>query len=68
MATAWRRWCSVLATAIIAVRARYVAIQESDIFLQRLLAIDGLHIVSGPALSFSDLTGGYELRRFVVGC
>jgi cytochrome P450 len=46
----------------------YVAIQESDIFLQRLLAIDGLHIVSGPELSFSDLTGGYELRKFMVAC
>lgn len=44
----------------------YVAIQESDIFLQRLLAIDGLYIVSGPELSFSDLTGGYELRKFMV--
>lgn len=46
----------------------YVAIQESDIFLQRLLAIDGLRIVSGPELSFSDLTGGYELRKFMVAC
>jgi cytochrome P450 len=46
----------------------YVAIQESDIFLQRLLAIEGLHIVSGPELSFSDLTGGYELRKFMVAC
>lgn len=46
----------------------YLAIQESDIFLQRLFAIDGLHLVSGPDLSFSDLTGGYELRRMVVAC
>ena len=46
----------------------YVAIQESDIFLQRLLAIEGLRIVSGPELSFSDLTGGYELRKFMVAC
>jgi cytochrome P450 len=45
-----------------------IAIQESDIFLQRLLAIDNLHIVSGPELSFSDLTGGYELRKFMVAC
>jgi len=46
----------------------YVAIQESDIFLQRLLAIDTLRIVSGPELRFSDLTGGYELRKFLVAC
>ncbi len=46
----------------------YVAIQESDIFLQRLLAIDELRIVGGPELSFSDLTGGYELRKFMVAC
>ena len=46
----------------------YVAIQESDIFLQRLLAIDTLRIVGEPQLSFSDLTGGYELRKFLVAC
>jgi cytochrome P450 len=44
----------------------YVAIQESDIFLQKLLAIDTLRIVKTPDVTFSDLTGGYELRKFLI--
>ncbi len=44
----------------------YIAIQESDIFLQRLLAIDSLRIVSTPNVSWSPLTAGYELRNFLV--
>lgn len=43
----------------------YIAIFESDIFLQRLLALD-LRIVKPPTVSFSDLTQGYELRDFIV--
>jgi cytochrome P450 len=44
----------------------YVAIQESDIFLQKLLAIDSLRMVQAPEVTFSDLTGGYELRKFMI--
>lgn len=44
----------------------YLAIQETDIFLQRLLALDGLRIEHGPALSWSDLTAGYDLRDFWI--
>ncbi len=44
----------------------YVAIQESDIFLQKLLAIDTLRIERAPQVTFSDLTGGYELRKFLI--
>jgi cytochrome P450 len=44
----------------------YVAIQESDIFLQKLLAIDTLRIERTPEVTFSDLTGGYELRKFLI--
>ncbi len=44
----------------------YVALQESDIFLQRLLALDGLRIERPPTLLWSDITKGYELRDFVV--
>jgi len=43
----------------------YIAIYESDIFLQRLLALD-LRIVKSPTVSYSDLTQGYELRNFIV--
>ncbi len=44
----------------------YIAIQETDIFLQRLLALDGLHIVSKPSIRWNTLTTGYELRNFEI--
>jgi cytochrome P450 len=44
----------------------YIAIQETDIFLQRLMAIDGLRIERGPELRWSDLVKGYEVREFHV--
>jgi cytochrome P450 len=44
----------------------FVAIQESDIFLQKLLAIDTLRIERKPDISYSDIAKGYELRNFIV--
>lgn len=44
----------------------YIAIQETDIFLQRLLALEGLRIVSKPSIRWNDLTTGYELRNFDI--
>lgn len=44
----------------------YVAIQESDIFLRRLLALGQLRIERMPSLGWSELVTGYELRNFVV--
>lgn len=44
----------------------FIAIQETDIFLQRLLALDGLRIERAPTVSWNDLVTGYELRDFVV--
>ncbi len=44
----------------------YIAIQETDIFLQRLLTIDSLRIVSKPSIRWNTLTTGYELRNFVI--
>jgi cytochrome P450 len=44
----------------------YIAIQETDIFLQRLLAIDSLRIVSKPSMRWDNLTTGYVLRHFDV--
>ncbi len=44
----------------------YLAIQETDIFLTRLLALDGLRIEKVPTLTWDDLTAGYELRRFIL--
>ncbi len=44
----------------------YIAIQETDILLQRLLALDTLHIVSKPSIRWNALTTGYELRNFEI--
>ncbi len=44
----------------------FVAIQESDAFLQRLLALEELRIERKPSVSWNDLVAGYELRGFTV--
>jgi cytochrome P450 len=44
----------------------YIAIQETDILLTRLLALDGLHIEKRPDLQWNDLVTGYELRGFTL--
>ncbi len=44
----------------------YIAIQETDIFLQRLLALESLRIVSKPSIRWNTLTTGYELRHFEI--
>jgi cytochrome P450 len=44
----------------------YLAIQETDIFLQRLLALDTLHIEHTPTVSWNELTTGYEVRNFLI--
>lgn len=44
----------------------YIAIQETDIFLRRLLAVDGLQLVSEPTIKHNDLIKSYEIRNFVV--
>jgi len=44
----------------------YLAIQEADIFLHRLLALDTLHIEHSPTLNWNQLTTGYEVRNFLI--
>ncbi len=44
----------------------YLAIQETDIFLQRLLAVDTLYIERTPTLYWNELTTGYEVRNFLL--
>jgi cytochrome P450 len=44
----------------------YIAIQETDIFLQRLFATEGLRLVSEPTLGHNDLIKSYEIRNFVI--
>lgn len=43
----------------------FVAIQESDVFLQRLLRLP-LRLRTAPRLSWNDLIEGYELRDVIV--
>ena len=44
----------------------YVALQETDVFLRRLLALEDLRIERKPSVSWNDLIAGYELRGFTV--
>lgn len=44
----------------------FIALQETDIFLRRLLALDGLRIERAPTLTWNDLVAGYELRDFHI--
>ena len=44
----------------------YIAIQETDIFLRKLLAIKNLRLVSDPVVSYKQLIEGYEVRNFIV--
>jgi cytochrome P450 len=44
----------------------YIATQETDILLQRLLALDGLRIERQPDLTWNKLVTGYELRKFLI--
>lgn len=44
----------------------YIAIQETDIMLRKLLALDGLRMVHKPDLSWNDFINSYELRNFIL--
>ncbi len=44
----------------------YLAIQETDILLQRLLALDGVRIERPPSMTWNELVTGYELRKFMI--
>ena len=44
----------------------FIAIQETDIFLTRLLALEGLVLERAPELSWNHVVNGYELREFWV--
>lgn len=44
----------------------YVAIQESDVFLRWLLALEDLRIEQKPSVSWNDLVSGYELRGYTI--
>jgi cytochrome P450 len=45
-----------------------VALHESRIFVDRLLRVPGLRLVSEPKVSWSLATQTYELRGAIVAC
>lgn len=44
----------------------YIAVQESDIFLTRLLSLSNLQIEQKPAVSWDDSISTYEVRKFML--
>lgn len=44
----------------------YLAIQESDMLLKRLLALEGFSMKHQPNVGWNEIVAGYELRRFMV--
>jgi cytochrome P450 len=44
----------------------HIAILETDIFLSRLFALEGVRMEAPPRVTFSDEIGGYELRGLIV--
>lgn len=44
----------------------YIAIQETDIFLHRLLSLDGLEMKGAPQLTWNEFVTGYEIRNFQI--
>lgn len=45
-----------------------VALQESCLFLERLLQVPGLKLVRAPSLAWNPLVTGYELRNALISC
>jgi cytochrome P450 len=44
----------------------YIAIQESDIFLRRILKLEGIRIEQSPTVTYNQTVKGYELRNFII--
>jgi cytochrome P450 len=45
---------------------QFIAIQETDIFLRRLLALPGLRLEKAPTVTWDELTAGYVLRDCII--
>lgn len=44
----------------------YVAIQETDIFIRKLLDVPNIHIEQKPNVDYLKVIEGYELRNFII--
>lgn len=45
-----------------------VALQETRIFLERLLKVPGIQLERAPDIGWNDQVGGYELRNAIISC
>ena len=45
-----------------------VALQETRIFLERLLKVPGIKLERAPDIGWNDQVGGYELRNAIISC
>jgi hypothetical protein len=45
---------------------KYLAIAEADLFIRKLLAVDGLKVERQPDISFNDAVEGYEISNYIV--
>ena len=45
----------------------HVVLRVTDVFLRRLLALEGLHIIRQPDLAWNDFLTAYMLRNFIIG-
>ncbi len=44
----------------------FIALQETDIFLQKLLALPTLRVERAPTLGWNETVKGYEIRNFIL--
>jgi cytochrome P450 len=44
----------------------HIAVLETDVFLSRLFALDGLRMTGRPRVGFQEAIGGYEIRGLTV--
>jgi cytochrome P450 len=44
----------------------HIALLETDVFLSRLFAMDGIRMSGEPRVSFQEAIGGYEIRGLTV--
>jgi cytochrome P450 len=44
----------------------YIAIQETDIFLQKLLMLTSLRVERAPSIGWNETIKSYEVRNFIL--
>ena len=44
----------------------HLAMAETDVFIRKLLALDGLRMVRHPDISYNETVEGYEISNFMI--